>query len=157
MVVSRRLVAVVVADVVGHSRLMERDEPGTHEQLRALRETLIAPKIAEHGGRTVKTTGDGMLLEFPSATLKIDRSFVHEMTSDSRASVIVGAIIDLAHKLGLTVIAEGVENASDIAILQQHGCDAVQGYLYCRPVHAEAARAFAAARKTSGAASIAAP
>jgi len=68
MVVSRRLAAVIVADVVGYSRLMERDEAGTHERLRALHEALIAPKIAEHGGRTVKTTGDGMLLEFPSAT-----------------------------------------------------------------------------------------
>ena len=68
MPVSRRLVAVVVADAVGYSRLMERDEAGTHQRLRALNSELIAPKIAEHGGRTVKTTGDGMLVEFPSAT-----------------------------------------------------------------------------------------
>src|SRR6266496_5436293 len=68
MAVSRRLVAVVVADVVGYSRLMERDEAGTHQRLRALHSELIAPKIAEHGGRTVKTSGDGMLLEFASAT-----------------------------------------------------------------------------------------
>src|SRR5436309_4930021 len=68
MSVSRRLVAVVVADVAGYSRLMERDEAGTHERLRALHSELIAPKIAEHGGRTVKTSGDGMLLEFASAT-----------------------------------------------------------------------------------------
>src|SRR6185295_10142265 len=68
MPVTRRLVAVVVADVVGYSRLMERDEAGTHARMRELRERLLDPKIAEHGGRTVKTTGDGMLLEFPSAT-----------------------------------------------------------------------------------------
>ena len=68
MPVVRKLVAVVVADVVGYSRLMERDEAGTHERLRTLRDELIDPKIAEHGGRTVKTSGDGMLLEFPSAT-----------------------------------------------------------------------------------------
>ena len=47
---------------------MERDEAGTHERLRALNRDLVAPKVAEHGGRTVKTSGDGMLLEFPSAT-----------------------------------------------------------------------------------------
>src|SRR6185295_16911000 len=68
MPVIRKLVAVVMADVVGYSRLMERDEAGTHQRLRALHDELIAPKIAEHGGRTVKTSGDGMLLEFPSAT-----------------------------------------------------------------------------------------
>ena len=68
MSVDRRLVAIVVADVVGYSRLMERDEAGTHERLRKLRDELIDPKIAKHGGRIVKTSGDGMLLEFPSAT-----------------------------------------------------------------------------------------
>ncbi|MDQ2963563.1 MAG: hypothetical protein M3R31_10475 [Pseudomonadota bacterium] len=68
MPVVRKLVAVVFADVVGYSRLMERDEAGTHERLRSLNNELITPKIAEHGGRTVKTSGDGMLLEFPSAT-----------------------------------------------------------------------------------------
>src|SRR4029450_2459562 len=68
MPVHRKLVAVVMADVVGYSRLMERDEAGTHERLRALHDGLIGPKLAEHGGRTVKTTGDGMVLEFPSAT-----------------------------------------------------------------------------------------
>ena len=68
MVVVRKLVAVVFADVVGYSRLMERDEAGTHQRLRELREKLIDPKIAEHGGRTVHTSGDGTLIEFPSAT-----------------------------------------------------------------------------------------
>jgi adenylate cyclase len=68
MPAKRKLVAVVMADVVGYSRLMERDEAGTHQRLRALHDELIAPKIAEHGGRTVKTAGDGMLVEFPSAT-----------------------------------------------------------------------------------------
>jgi adenylate cyclase len=68
MVVVRKLVAVVFSDVVGYSRLMERDEAGTHQRLRELREKLIDPKIAEHGGRTVHTSGDGTLIEFPSAT-----------------------------------------------------------------------------------------
>jgi adenylate cyclase len=68
MPVSRRLAAVVVADVVGYSRLAERDESGTIERLRAVRTELVDPKIAAHGGRIVKTAGDGLLLEFPSAT-----------------------------------------------------------------------------------------
>jgi adenylate cyclase len=62
----RRLAAIVSADVVGYSRLMGVDEVGTLAALRTHRAELIDPKIAEHGGRIVKTMGDGLLLEFPS-------------------------------------------------------------------------------------------
>ncbi len=62
----RRLAAIVSADVVGYSRLMGADETGTLVALRAHRAELIDGKIAEHGGRIVKTMGDGLLLEFPS-------------------------------------------------------------------------------------------
>ena len=64
--VERRLAAILAADVAGYSRLMERDEAGTLAHLRTLRRDLIDPKIAEHKGRIVKTTGDGILVEFPS-------------------------------------------------------------------------------------------
>jgi adenylate cyclase len=62
----RRLAAIVSADVAGYSRLMGRDESGTLAALKALRQEVIDPAIASHGGRIVKTTGDGLLLEFPS-------------------------------------------------------------------------------------------
>jgi len=62
----RRLAAILAADVVGYSRLMGADEEGTLERLKALRRELVDPKIAEHNGRLVKTTGDGLLVEFPS-------------------------------------------------------------------------------------------
>lgn len=64
--VERRLAAVLAADVAGYSRLMEADEEGTLRQLKALRKELIDPKISEYRGRIVKTTGDGMLVEFVS-------------------------------------------------------------------------------------------
>ena len=64
--VRRRLAAIFAADVVGYSRLMGEDEEGTLAALKAHRAALIDPKIAEHQGRIVKTTGDGMLVEFPS-------------------------------------------------------------------------------------------
>ena len=64
--VERRLAAILAADVAGYSRLMGQDEAGTLARLRAHRRELIDPKIAEHNGRIVKTTGDGMLIEFPS-------------------------------------------------------------------------------------------
>ena len=63
----RRLAAILAADVVGYSRLMRADEAGTLAQLNAIRKELLDPKIAEYGGRIVKTTGDGILIEFPSA------------------------------------------------------------------------------------------
>jgi adenylate cyclase len=65
--VRRRLAAILAADVVGYSRLMGLDEIGTLDRLKALRRDLIDPKIDRYGGRLVKTTGDGLLAEFPSA------------------------------------------------------------------------------------------
>jgi adenylate cyclase len=65
--VERRLAAIMAADVVGYSRLMGGDEVGTLRALQALRRELIDPKIAAHRGRIVKTTGDGLLVEFASA------------------------------------------------------------------------------------------
>jgi class 3 adenylate cyclase len=64
--VERRLAAILAADVAGYSRLIEADEEGTLGRLKALRAELIDPQIAEHRGRIVKTTGDGLLVEFAS-------------------------------------------------------------------------------------------
>src|SRR5438445_221581 len=63
---TRRLAAILAADVAGYSRLLGADEEGTLERLKALRHELLDPKIAEHRGRIVKTTGDGLLVEFAS-------------------------------------------------------------------------------------------
>src|SRR5260370_1884436 len=64
--VERRLTAILAADIAGYSRLMGRDEERTLTRLKAHRRELFDPKIAEHRGRIVKTTGDGMLVEFAS-------------------------------------------------------------------------------------------
>ena len=66
MTAIRRLAAILAADVAGYSRLMGMDEEGTLERLKALRRELLNPKMTEHRGRIVKTTGDGMLVESPS-------------------------------------------------------------------------------------------
>jgi adenylate cyclase len=66
MTQTRRLAAILAADVAGYSRLIGADEGGTLDRLRALRRELLDPKIAEHRGRLVKTTGDGLLVEFGS-------------------------------------------------------------------------------------------
>ena len=65
--VERRLAAILAADVVGYSRLMERDEAGTLARLKAHRKELVDPLVAEHRGRVVKLMGDGALVEFASA------------------------------------------------------------------------------------------
>jgi class 3 adenylate cyclase len=65
--VERRLAAVLAADVAGYSRLMGANEEGTLAQLKAVRKALVDPTLAKHRGRIVKTTGDGMLVEFASA------------------------------------------------------------------------------------------
>ena len=65
--VERKLAAILAADVVGYSRLVGADEAGTIARLKVLRKELIEPMVAEHRGRVVKLTGDGALVEFPSA------------------------------------------------------------------------------------------
>ncbi|PAQ05651.1 adenylate/guanylate cyclase domain-containing protein [Mesorhizobium temperatum] len=66
MTAQRRLAAILACDVVGYSRLMERDERGTLERLKSYRKDLLEPLVSEHQGRIVKLTGDGMLCEFAS-------------------------------------------------------------------------------------------
>jgi adenylate cyclase len=66
MTQTRRLAAILAADVAGYSRLIGSDEEGTLNRLRSIREEIIDPKVTEHRGRIVKTTGDGLLVEFTS-------------------------------------------------------------------------------------------
>lgn len=72
------------------------------------------------------------LRELPIDELKLDREFIAPMLSDDRAEAIVCAVIDLTHRLGMTCVAEGVEDAATAARLAEHGCDIIQGY-YCSP------------------------
>jgi adenylate cyclase len=84
--VERRLAAILAADVAGYSRLMGADEEGTLERLKSHRRQLVDPKISEHRGRIVKTTGDGALVEFPSivdaarCAVEIQRAMVDRNT-----------------------------------------------------------------------------
>jgi adenylate cyclase len=82
--IQRRLAAILAADVVGYSRLMAADEAGTLVELSALRRELIDPKIAEHGGRTVKLMGDGALVEFASVVDALECAVAIQLTVGKR-------------------------------------------------------------------------
>ena len=74
---------------------------------------------------------------FAVDTLKIDASFIRNLANDAGDQAIVSSTITLAHDLGLTVIAEGVENEQQLAWLQNKGCDEIQGYYFSRPLPAD--------------------
>jgi diguanylate cyclase (GGDEF)-like protein len=77
----------------------------------------------------------GHLRQFPFDLLKIDREFIHSVVEDRNDASVVQAMIQLAHAFNIDVIAEGVENESQLAFLQQQGCDYIQGYLVGSPDH----------------------
>jgi adenylate cyclase len=70
--IERKLAAIVVADIVGYSAMMERDESRTYARVRALREHLFNPLVSQYGGRIIKTTGDGFLAEFPTGSAALN-------------------------------------------------------------------------------------
>jgi EAL domain-containing protein (putative c-di-GMP-specific phosphodiesterase class I) len=80
------------------------------------------------------------LRDFPINNIKIDRSFVLDLISQNHSTVIVKAIVDLAHNLGMSVVAEGVESEAQYEFLRAIGCDAGQGYLFGRAIPAGAAK-----------------
>ncbi|MFA7554669.1 MAG: EAL domain-containing protein [Spongiibacteraceae bacterium] len=77
------------------------------------------------------------LKKLPLQTLKIDKSFVLDMTTDENDAVIIRSTIDLAHNLGLSVVAEGVENTETLDLLTELGCDGAQGFKFSKPLRAD--------------------
>ncbi|MBI2236834.1 MAG: EAL domain-containing protein [Magnetospirillum sp.] len=82
------------------------------------------------------------LKQLPVDTLKIDRSFIRDVARDGRDAMLVSTIIDLAHSLKVKVVAEGIEEVEQLAVLRDNECDEVQGYLIARPMPAEDATGF---------------
>jgi TolB-like protein/class 3 adenylate cyclase len=130
MTEQRRLAAIVSADVAGYSRLMGRDESGTLSALKAIRLEVVDPAIASHGGRVVKTTGDGLLLEFPSVvnavrcavevqTAMADRAA--EVPDDRRIAFRIGINLGDIIVEGDDIFGDGVNIAARLEVLAEPG------------------------------------
>ena len=89
------------------------------------------------------------LRDLPIDELKLDQSFVFPMADDARAAALVAATIGLAHSLGLSIVAEGVENHVAYSELRRYGCDQAQGYYMSRPVPAAELDHWLAERRTA--------
>ena len=112
MAEERRLAAIVVADVVGFSRLMAEDEDGTLSALRAHRNT-TEPVILNHGGRIVKTTGDGLLMEYPSAVAALTASIeIQQLMADRNTAI--PAARRMLFRIGINVGDVIVDESGDI-------------------------------------------
>jgi EAL domain-containing protein (putative c-di-GMP-specific phosphodiesterase class I) len=100
-------------------------------------------RLVDHGVRIaiddfgVGYSSLGQLKTLPAKVLKIDRSFVSSMEVDRRDEAIVSSAIELAHRLGLQVVAEGIETSEHLATLRASGCDIGQGHLLGRPLPAD--------------------
>ncbi|TMJ46166.1 MAG: adenylate/guanylate cyclase domain-containing protein, partial [Alphaproteobacteria bacterium] len=109
--VERRLAAVLAADVAGYSRLMGADEVGTLSVLKAVRGELVDPEIAEHKGRIVKTTGDGMLVEFASSVDAVTCAIAIQRRMAERAASTADS--QLRYRIGIN-IGDIIIDADDI-------------------------------------------
>lgn len=117
------------------------------DQLRSLREAGVQVSLDDFG------TGYSSLAYLQKHDIdyvKIDQSFVQNLVSGSKEMTLCEAIIAMAHKLGIQVIAEGIETTEQMELLQAAGCDYGQGYLFARPMSAEAFDVFLAQSSTSG-------
>jgi adenylate cyclase len=137
--VERKLTAILVADVVGYSRLMGADEEGTLARLKALRRDLIDPKIGEHGGRMIKLMGDGALVEFASVVdavrcaVEIQAAMPSrnaEIPSEKQITLRIGINVGDVIIDGQDIYGDGVNIGARLQALASSGAVLVSGAAY---------------------------
>ena len=130
MASTRRLAAILAADVAGYSRLMGVDEEGTHERLKGHLQQLVDPKIKEHQGRLVKNTGDGVLVEFASVVdavrcaAEVQRGMLDrepEATDDRQIRFRIGINLGDVIAEGGDIFGDGVNVAARLEALAEPG------------------------------------
>src|SRR5213080_4151707 len=136
MSMTRKLAAIIAADVVGYSRLMGDDEAGTLAALKTHRRELIDPKIAEHHGRIVKTTGDGLLAEFASVVdatrcaAEVQRGMLDrepDAPEERRLRLRIGVNLGDVIAEGGDIFGDGVNVAARLEALAEPGGICVSG------------------------------
>ena len=141
MASTRRLTAILAADVAGYSRLMGADEEGTHERLKAHLRELVDPKVKGHQGRIVKNTGDGMLVEFASVVdavrcaAEVQRGMVDrdaELPAERRIKFRIGINLGDVIADGGDIFGDGVNVAARLEALAEPG-----GICVSRTVHGQ--------------------
>jgi class 3 adenylate cyclase len=137
--VERRLAAILAADVAGYSRLMGADEEGTLERLKALRRELLDPRIADHHGRIVKTTGDGLLVEFASVidavrcAVEVQQAMPERnisVAADNRIELRIGINLGDVIVEGDELFGDGVNIAARVEVLADAGGVFVSNTVY---------------------------
>jgi len=118
----------------------------TAESLRQLRARGIGITLDDFG---TGYSSLSHLKRFPIDCVKIDRSFVRDISTDAGDAAIVAAIVAMAHSLGLDMVAEGVETREQVEFLRSHGCTAAQGYLFSRPLSVDGLREWLGGRAGS--------
>jgi TolB-like protein/class 3 adenylate cyclase len=135
----RRLTAILAADVAGYSRLMGADEEGTHERLQAHLRELVTPKIAEHHGRTVKHTGDGLLVEFVSVVdavrcaVEVQRAMADrepEVREDQRIRFRIGVNLGDVIVEDQDIFGDGVNIAARLEAIAEPSGICISGTVY---------------------------
>lgn len=109
------------------------------DKVEALREKGIHVSLDDFG---MGYSSLNHLRTLPIDTVKIDKSFIDDMIRDEKSHILTEEIIRLSHKLGVDIVAEGVEQANQVALLREYHCDAVQGYYFSKPISREDALRF---------------
>src|SRR5215813_6729685 len=131
MTEQRRLAAILVADVVGYSKLIGSDEAGTLAQLQVLRTEVIEPQIAKHAGRLFKSVGDGFLIEFASAVQAVScAKAIQEANDQGRLPLRIGIHVGDVVIQGDDLMGDGVNVAARVESIAEPG-----GIAITRAVH----------------------